>query len=118
MEGERVVMKYHRRQRKQLETKTMKPRMVKFNLADSDGAARVLFRFDQQGKPTTILIKGAGANDWLTEIDNSAGNYKPCLTHCYDLVRLHRRKPASSEQARQREKRTKREPKPKLTVVG
>lgn len=64
----------------------MKISIARFTYRDrSHGTIHVTFRYDDKGKPLDVEIRADGK---LFRVDNPKSDWKPCVTHCQDLIRL------------------------------
>ena len=81
-----------------------------FDVAGCDGDVRVAFHHDEKGKPNTVSVRVAD-ND-VYQVENNSGRYKPCVTHCKELIRLATKKPPVDDFAKRRQKAAR----PKLKV--
>jgi hypothetical protein len=71
--------------------------------------SKATFRFDAA---TVVFVDGAcgpRVEVWrggkrVHSIDNADRRYKPCVTHCLDVLRMVEQKPPKNEFARQRQK--------------
>lgn len=85
----------------------MKLTKAHFNFKDSTlGDILVLWLADNC---VEVWVKGK-----RHRVENPKGQYKPCVTHCRDLIRHVTYQPPVTEFAKRRQK----ELKPKLTLVG
>lgn len=62
-------------------------------------AYRVIF--DPESSEVTVYDSDA---IWLLTVDNKSGEYKPCVTHATEILKLALRKPATSNFAKRRSK--------------
>lgn len=83
-------------------------KVAKAKFEFSDGVC-VTFYFDN-GRPQNVVV-----NSCETEfvVDNTNGQYKPCVTHCRDLIDWKLGKKPKGNFAKQRKKKTK----PNLRIV-
>lgn len=90
----------------------MKTTFAQFTLYDGSGTAAIVsFNFNPKGEPTNVHLFCSGKE---FRVSNKKARWKPCVTHCLDLIRMHLGKKPTSEFAKQRVKATK----PELKVHG
>lgn len=95
---------------------------VFFDVAGCEGDVRVAFYHDRKtGKPTEVHVhtpctgkehEGSGN---VLKVANASGRYKPCKTHCLDLIRQALGKPPADNFAARRVEEQRRQ-KPALKV--
>lgn len=75
------------------------------------GLIHVEFCFDDKGIAVAVVIN---AQDKSFSFDNAKGTWKPCVTHCQDLIRLAFGRQPRTKFAKQKIKHTR----PNLRVVS
>jgi hypothetical protein len=89
----------------------MKINAAHFTYLDrTHGMIRVVFAYDGEGKPEEITVT---MRDESFRIENAKGEWKPCVTHCQDLIRMKLGRKPKTPFAERRVRDTK----PKLRVA-
>lgn len=92
------------------EDREMKSINADFSFRNRKGRFDVAFRHDAKGNPAYVRVTHRGdVFCW----DNAGGRWKPCRTHCLELIRMFEKREPATNQGKKRARKTK----PKLRVV-
>ena len=66
----------------------MKIQAASFSVAHQGHCYQVRFHYHANGDPATVTAEVEGADGVVASVPNENGDYKPCKTHVFEVLRV------------------------------